>query len=244
MCSKLTENVPNAQLQAVLDTGVAPRLLEILVAERLCVDVEVAGARGSVGTQEGVHRSASLAIVGNIVTTEEQAQLLWISGCCRDSSGFYLLRRVFAGRTGLIPDESTHAGRFEHLLRHEQRVAVRSAGLFPQLASLLEDNAVGADAAWAFANSWQACSDEMARYLAHEVKPAVVPLLCSQFYATLTAVPFDDATGNPFGLSAITRDTHSVEEGTSCTRGAAGQESLRRTRRLWQDQSCDELLAI
>ena len=204
----LTENVPNAQLQAVLDTGVAPRLLEILVAERLCVDVEVAGVR-----VQSEHRKAcidqALAIVGNIVTgTEEQAQQLLDLGLLPrlfrilSTSSDERLRRT----NRLNPRRIDACWTVSNICcgTEEQRVAVRSAGLFPQLASLLEDNAVGADAAWAFANSWQACSDEMARYLAHEVKPAVVPLLCSQFYATLTAVPFDDATGNPFGLSAIT----------------------------------------
>ena len=73
---ELTANVPDEQLRAVLDTGVAPRLLEILGVERLCVDAEVAGVR-----VQSRHRKAcidtTLQVVGNIVTgSEEQTQQL------------------------------------------------------------------------------------------------------------------------------------------------------------------------
>ena len=216
----LTANVPNAQLQAVLDTGVAPRLLQILGVEGLCVDTEVAGVR-----VQSVHRKAcidqALSIVGNIATgTDELAQQLLDLG---------LLPRLFRILSTSSDERLRRTNRTNNPRRidacwaisnicagtEEQRVAVRSAGLFPQLASLLEDNAAGADAAWAFANSWgnTSCSDEMARYLAHEVKPAVVPLLCSQFERALRLADVNDTTGNPFGLSAISAICNLLKKG-------------------------------
>ena len=81
------------------------------------------------------------------------------------------------------------------------------------MASLLADDEAGADAAWAFANSWEFCSDVFARHLAEEVEPAVVPLLCSQLERTVRNTDVNDTTGHPFGLSAISAICNLLQQG-------------------------------
>ena len=209
---ELTANVPDEQLRG-LDTGVAPRLLEILGVERLCVDAEVAGVR-----VQSRHRKAcidtTLQVVGNIVTgSEEQTQQLLDLG---------LLPRLHRILATPSDERLRRTNRTNHPRRinacwavsnicagtEEQRHAVWEAELFPQLASLLADDEAGADAAWAFANSWEFCSDVFARHLAEEVEPAVVPLLCSQLERPVRTPDVNDTTGHPVGLSALSARCH------------------------------------